>query len=187
MADSPFTETGFDPTSCFTPRGRWVLVTYERARGDITSQKQHLYRIVTLGSGVAHDYSPGDPRRLEVGDLVVVSPYATLQVGNRYAFTQADNGILAKWDETYDEPTVLYSSLFGEPVDWYTSPGISYHSDAIVISVMGVDPAITDIAPGDHVIVPKRYAYPVGKKANTRFIFRVEDVVASCPASLLTT
>ncbi len=156
----------------FVPRGRWFLAKYIKAFGDTTSLKVHVYEVV----------DPGNVPDLTAGEQVIINPEYTVQVGESYAYCNFDRGAYAKWNSAYDEPVVLYAALHGEVVDWMPDSGVAWFGDALVLRVIDVDSAINDIAPNDEVIVPRRFSVHVGRKANTRFIVRAEDVLAVNPS-----
>jgi len=161
--------TTLDYITAFTPRGRWFLAKYVKAFGDTTTLKAHIYEVV----------NPGNVAELSPSELVVVNQKYVLTVGQGYAYVNFDLGVYAKWNDTFDEPTLLYSSIYAEAIDWLPDNGITWFGDGIALRVLDLDTtSIYDIAPDQEVIVPTRYAVHVGKRANTRYVFRAEDVVA---------
>jgi len=165
------------PTTC-TPRGRWIYGRYVKAYGSVTSNKSHIYEVVSVGTGLPTD--PTDPEYLAPGDLVVINPAHTVQVGTSYALIDFDNGLYAKWNPTFDEPITLYSTIYCEANAYQDDQGVGWLGDLMQCNVLAVDPAITDIAVNDTIMVPKRYAVQVGYRVNTRFLVRAEHVVAKC-------
>lgn len=166
------------------PRGRWVLLRYVKTVGDTTSQKTYVWEVVTPGSGVTE---------VTAGDMVVTRhdhpyrPGLVLHLRDAYALANMDGGIIAKWDDTFDVPVTLYSAIYGRMAAMENVPGVGHYGDAISVEIRTLDPVITDLAPGDVVVVPRRLAYPVTKRANEHWLFHAEDVVATCPGGLLVT
>lgn len=169
------------PEGC-APRGRWIYARYVRAFGDTTSQKAHIYEVVAVGTGLPTN--PTDPEYLAPGDLIVINPEHAVQVGGSHAFVHFDRGVYAKWDDAVDEPIVLYSTIYVEVASFGDTQGVSWFGDAFLANILALDASITDMAVGDFIIVPKRYAFPVGKRAGTRFLVRAEDVISFCGFSI---
>jgi len=167
----------FDPTSC-RPRGRWMLLKYAKAYGDVTSTKAFIYEVVAVGAGFPTDTS--DPEYFAPGDHVLVDQSLLIQLGSDYAYANFDEAVLARWNMDYDEPSVFYSSVFAEAVYFPSRPGVYNFGDVIKVRVLDKDSAVSDIENGDLVLVPRSRAFSVGYKVNTRFIFRAEDVLGFC-------
>ncbi len=156
----------------FAPRGRWSLLRYSNTALPRVSDRADIYTVVQPGSGET---------QLAAGDLVLVEPSKLAQVGGGYAYGQIDNGgILAKWNDTFAEPVVLFGTVYAT-IHEVHSPNdgvISYFDDARVLRVLAVDPAITDIAVDDMIIVPRRFLRSVGQRAEEDFITYAESIVA---------
>lgn len=152
-------------------RGDWVELVSVGNVGDTTSNKTFIYEVVTPGANVTE---------VAAGDLVIVDPVYTVQVGNARAYARVGEGILAKWNDVAGEPIVLYSSVYGV-VDEVYSPSdevVFNFSDARLLTVINLDPAITDFAANDQVLVARRHLISVGDRVEMFFIFRAEDVLA---------
>lgn len=153
----------------FTPRGRWILGKYVKTYGDTTSMVAYIYQVV----------DPGGVAEVSVGDLLLIDPNYSVQVGEGYAYINFDDGVYAKWNSSYDEPVLLYASISAEPVDWLPDLGIGWFGDAIAATVLDLDTTtIKDITAGQEVLVPRRFVVNVGKRSFTRIVFRAKNVLA---------
>ena len=156
----------------FVPRGRWSLLRYSAPANKQYSERLDVYTVVNPGSGVTE---------LAAGDLVLAAPDKLRHVGNGFAYGQIDNGgILAKWNDAFGEPVMLFGALFLHIVD-VDPPNdgvIGYFDDARVLRVISVGVGVTDIAVDDVVIVPRRDMFSVGHRPEERFIAAAESVVA---------
>lgn len=152
-------------------RGDWVELSSVGNVGNTTSNKSFIYEVVRPGASVTE---------VVAGDLVVVDNPKAVQVGDGRAYARIGDGILAKWNDTIGEPIVLYSSayLVADEV-YHPSDGVVFNfSDARLLTVVSVDPAVTDFAANDQVLVSRRHLINVGDRAELFFICRVEDILA---------
>lgn len=159
-----------------TPRGRWSIGRFVRMIGKDTSTQAHLYEIITPGSGVV-EYT--------VGDLVVVKRTNEIAASNNGATFIHEDELYAKWNPIAGIPIPLHSTLFGEVrKDRLVATEWTF-SDAVAVEVLDVNPSITDILPGDVVLVRRsRLVNAADERSLTQVLFRAEDVLATCPATL---
>jgi len=152
-------------------RGDWVELQSVGNVGDTTSNKSFIYEVITPGASVTE---------VVPNDLVVVDPNRAVQVGNARAYARVGDGILAKWNDLVGEPVVLYSSVYCVADEVYDpSEGVVFNfSDARLLTVITADPAITDIAAGDQILVARRHLISTGDRVETFFICRAEDILA---------
>jgi len=158
-----------------TPRGRWIKAKYVGTHGRTTSQLVYLYEVVVPGVGV-----PTSGRYAIVpGDVVAAHPKGIVSMGESGdVYIHYDEGVLAKWNLAFNEPVVLYSSIFAEIESFEHRPGVSWDGDMLRARIIALDDSITDLTPDCSVLVPRRYVVNVGDLANTRILFRAEHVVA---------
>ena len=153
------------------PRGDWSELLTVSNVGNTSSNKAFIYEVLTPGANVPE---------LAAGDLVVVDPRYTVQVGKGRAYARVGEGILAKWNDVVGEPIVLYSSVycFAEGVRPPNDEVIFNFSDARLLTVIALDAAITDFGANDEIMVARRHLINIGDMPEQYFICRAEDVLA---------
>lgn len=153
------------------PRGDWSELLTVSNVGNTSSNKAFVYEVITPGASVPE---------LTAGDLVIIDPRYTVQVGKGRAYARIGEGILAKWNDAIGEPVVLYSSVYclAEEVYPANDESVFNFSDARLLTVVALDAAITDFAVNDQILVARRHMISIGDRPEQFFICRAEDILA---------
>lgn len=153
------------------PRGDWSELLTVSNVGNTSSNKAFIYEVITPGANVT---------QLATGDLVIIDPRYTIQVGGGRAYARVGEGIMAKWNDVVGEPIVLYSAVYCLVDEVYPANDevIFNFSDARLLTVINLDASITDFGVNDQILVARRHLMSIGDMPEQFFICRAEDILA---------